>query len=498
MALVVALLAGLLIGPAAANAAEGDLDETFNPNGTIPGVLIQDPTAGDSDYITAIKPLDNGNILMSGWTIGATYSFAFTMVDDAGEAVNDFGTGGVAQHYVDENITHENLEAELQSDGKIVACGYADLNADNGYDGLLVRIDSSGDLDTSFGNQSNGWTHVNNTDDPALDVTFKHMIALEDDSIVVAGEWDNSTRNQMLIAKFTKDGELDTGFGGGDGYAMADPEHGGTNICFGLARTPDNGFVLAGNPGFIEGPDYPRKLTLIKFTSDGTLDTGFGTSGWASLEPSDTRDNSRGLDVAVTEGGDLYVVGSYTDHATNNTEGVVAKFDATGSLDTTYGTNGAVYFKPDTGYEGEAFALECLLGYDGRLYVLFFNEDSSAWDQQIVACFDSDGGLDPDFGDNGYTVNLQADSINVVLDERTAMAADTGGNILGGARYWDSDYDFHVARYEAQAVAPPAAGDPAPVAGSSSSSGCMAGSGAFPAAFAALAVVLAAWRRVCC
>jgi len=136
----------------------GDLDPTFgeltdpeDPDSLRTGLVLTDVTGGiDEAHAVAIQPWD-GKIVSAGfaWVPGTSSRMQFAVVrhNEDGTLDEGFGSGGkVVTRILD---TAEAESVVIQSDGKIVAIGWA-------YDGVghciaMVRYNSDGSPDDTFG-----------------------------------------------------------------------------------------------------------------------------------------------------------------------------------------------------------------------------------------------------------------------------------------------------------------------------------------------------------
>jgi uncharacterized delta-60 repeat protein len=159
----------------------------------------------------------------------------------------------------------------MQSDGKIVMAGGSDSGPGGASRFTLVRYNSSGSLDTSFGGAgvvTTGFETVENFAG-AWDVAIQ-----ADGKIVAAGGVAAGTvggPDGFALARDNLDGSLDTTFDGDGrqtlqfGYSYPGPV---------MAIQSNGQIVLAGQ---ILAPD--ENLALARVNTDGSLDTNFGTGG---------------------------------------------------------------------------------------------------------------------------------------------------------------------------------------------------------------------------
>ena len=153
--------------------------------------------------------------------------------------------------------------AALQPDGKILVAG-ASYNG-SGYDFSVVRYNTDGSLDTSFDGDGVVTTVVGSNS------SFAHGITLQaDGKILVSGYAISGSTNDYAVVRYNADGSLDTSFDG-DGIATVAV---GTSADYGreVAVQSDGKIIIVGNSN--NGSD--EDIGVIRLNSDGSLDTSFG------------------------------------------------------------------------------------------------------------------------------------------------------------------------------------------------------------------------------
>ncbi|MEP6995268.1 MAG: delta-60 repeat domain-containing protein, partial [Acidobacteriota bacterium] len=123
-----------------------------------------------------------------------------------------FGTGGQVQTDFNHSTDIANAVA-LQSDGKLVVVGQTYTNNDyTGEDFAVARYNANGTLDTTFG--SGGKV---TTDFPGLAAVPSSVIIQPDGKILVAGgAFPNFTfLGDFKLVRYNSNGSLDTSFGAG-------------------------------------------------------------------------------------------------------------------------------------------------------------------------------------------------------------------------------------------------------------------------------------------
>jgi uncharacterized delta-60 repeat protein len=204
---------------------DGSPDADFGVGGEVTTAFTGDASAA---YALALQP--DGKIVVAGtndWT--GTGNFALARYDTDGSLDTDFGVEGKIITSVSENFS-EAYGLVVQSDGKIVAVGIADL------DFALARYNADGSLDTDFGIGGLVTTDF----DGGVDVAYAAAL-LPDGKILAAGSAGGDGGDDFALAKYNTDGSLDEDFGGGalgpkPGTVVTDFAE-STNSAFALALT---------------------------------------------------------------------------------------------------------------------------------------------------------------------------------------------------------------------------------------------------------------------
>jgi len=137
------------------------------------------------------------------------YSSATDVIDATVTAVNDaptFNSGKVTTAIGTGNDS--GTSAIAQPDGKILVAGYALV--DSTYNFALLRYNTDGTLDTSFGSGGKVTTAIGASSDSGNSVAIQ-----TDGKILVAGNTWNGSSNDFGLVSYNTDGSLDTSFGTG-------------------------------------------------------------------------------------------------------------------------------------------------------------------------------------------------------------------------------------------------------------------------------------------
>lgn len=349
-----------------------------------------------------------------------------------GDLDPSFGQGGKVFHQAG-NLAVDSMA--LQPDGKILAVV---LNG-------LIRYNPDGSVDETFG--INGFASacfLNQGVGPSTGCV-RRIVLQPDGKIVGSGTmFAPNNKSDFMIARYNSNGSVDTSFGNG----------GVTQINFtgksegpwGLALQPDGKVVLAGNNSFAVSPT-PGAIVIegdgmvVRFNSNGTLDTGFGNGGLQMVPWTQGRDEIQG--VAISSSGKIVVGGN-----TGQGKMGLARLNEDGSFDSSFGSGGKA-----TGtqtYKVNAF----LYQPDGKV-VLVGTGDSYLTIK--VARFNSEGTTDLGFGSGGTatTTILQSNYANgaaLQADGKIVVAGKTGN-------WYDTNFDFGVVRFDSSGNLDPSFGN---------------------------------------
>ncbi len=404
-------------------AQPGSLDTTFGTTGKV--TTSMGPGA-DKIYALALQP--DGKIVAGGIQniTGIDNDFALARYNPDGSLDTTFGTGGKVTTPIGNG--DDQLKAILiQSDGKIVASGPTDSDPTTSviFDAALVRYNTDGSLDTSFGTAG----IVTSRFGPPGYLFVVNAIGIQSDNkLVVAGIYNGGANgNEFFAIRYTSTGALDNSFGSGGVVFTSFGTS--SDTCYGMTIQPDGKIVLCGTaivPGL--QPDF----ALARYNTDGSLDTTFGTGGLVTTDFGNGY-SENGNKVTIQPDGKLilagFIYGTSTDYA-------LARYNPDGSLDTAFGTGGKVTTGIGTLQD---YGASVLLQTDNKIIVSGYS--SIALYDFSMARYNTDGTLDTSFGTGG---KVNTDFNSGSDDYAYASALQPDGKIILAGASWN---DFAIARY---------------------------------------------------
>jgi uncharacterized delta-60 repeat protein len=388
--------------------SSGALDPTFGSGGTVTTSLS---TGSDMAHGVLLQP--NGDLIAYGSAapkLGVIGNFAFALAryTPGGSLDKTFGSGGlVTTAKVGSTTITGNTEqvgagvrqAALQSDGKIVAIGAGRY---------LVRYNTNGSIDTTFGAQglvtaSSGFS-VNSV-----------LIQPGNGDIVLGGSFGSD----FALLRYTPQGTLDSSFGN-NGEVVTPAAAGGI-----VALALENGDIVAGGGG-----------VLARYTLGGSLDTTFGAGGIVTSPVGITS-------LQVQPNGQIVAVGNETLSGTSYW--ALARYNADGSLDSSFGSGGSVTSSPSGSDVADGSAVES----NGQIVVVGWSAPFGNGALEL-GVYNANGSLDTNFGSGGFV--YQSGGLGTIDDYGSGVVVQPDGKIVAAGSFGltvsrDIKRDFMLARY---------------------------------------------------
>ncbi len=217
----------LLLGASAAAAAPADLDRSFGSDGI---ARIDGPGGSsfpaDAYARMAVGPQDEVFVLYSSYApceppFDCAVDLAIARFDADGNRDASFGTGPGSLLQVRQFTERHAFDLAVGPDGKpVVVASDRSLGPDGSVAGVTVaRFDREGHLDATFGVGGRAPQPFEAFADTPLAVAVQ-----TDGKIVVAGEGSMAEGGQeLLLARYLPNGDLDPGFGSGGRAAVTLP-----------------------------------------------------------------------------------------------------------------------------------------------------------------------------------------------------------------------------------------------------------------------------------
>lgn len=314
----------------------------------------------------------------------------------------NFGTGGAS--FTDFNAGDDaGYDIALQPDGKVIAVGCSINNQNRYYRIAIARFTQNGSIDKSFGNRGIIIEDFNNTKGSRA-----FSVALQNDGkIVVAGRIETYTEilpgsnmlltntSNIIILRYNPDGSRDTSFGNNgivinNTYNLEKPFEMANKV---VIQPDDNKIIVAGSS---ENNDDKHRFVVIRFNTNGTIDSTFGNNGYVIVDPDNADNVTIAHDIALQNDGKIVVsgcVGTKTFEGYTPESSLVVRLNEIGQLDNNFGISGKIINQSIK----EAYCVA--IQSDNKILLSGIPKSADF----AIARYNENGTLDSDFGTNGLS-----------------------------------------------------------------------------------------------
>lgn len=293
-----------------------------------------------------------------------------------------------------------------QADGKIIT--FIE-NRNNTFDCALVRYNSNGSIDSSFGN--NGMQVIGQG-------MPNKMIPRNNGKLAV------SYLNSPNIYGYNSDGTPDNAFG--------------TNGAVNIDQLNSIAFNVSAFTSSADGSIYVATSTnsgtfgLLKILPNGAVDNTFGTNGITSISFNYFPNNNVEIptDVMLLSDGRIILAGILRFSGQIAVTGICC-FLPNGTVDTSFGTNGKITIQ-----HGNLTSPSSLIHFENDSFAV--NNFSSDFNKYIITKFSSNGLID---------TNFSFDSTPNLYGIYSGIAQSDGKILIAGRKNYYDNGEFLIVRY---------------------------------------------------
>jgi uncharacterized delta-60 repeat protein len=410
----------------------GDLDTTFSFDGKIVDTLLGVST--DRSQATALQA--DGKIVVAGTVAYGNNRTACGITRYNANGTIDETFDGDGKVYAQISQFYFSCRAvAVQADGKILVAG--GNSASGSGDFALVRFNPNGSPDTSFDTDGTVTTNIAGYDSA-------NAIAIQTDGKIVAAGISNTGGANFALVRYNPNGSLDTSFDT-DGKVSTDfYGGGGTNEQVDAVAIQADGKIVAA--GYIYHGTGTYDFALMRYNADGSLDTGFNGSGKVSTDFQSGNSTNTDMAHAVAIQADGKIVaagsGSVTVDGTTTAGFALARYNADGSLDTSFDTDGKVITPAAPQFGSVAYA--AVVQTDGKIVAAGYGHSSGTWTDFTLVRYNANGSLDTSFDTDGIILT----DFSLSNEHARAALIQTDGKIVAaGYKGEGSGDDFALVRY---------------------------------------------------
>lgn len=384
----------------------GSVDVAYGTNGKATATNGQ-----EYDVARGMALQKDGKTIVVGYTLA---DFMLTRFTTRGTPDTTFGSNGVVVTDIDNNSVEQANAVIVQADGKILVTGNTLDNTKRNF--ALLRYLSNGTLDNSFSTDGKVITVLSTGQDEPM------AIALQPDGkILLAG----TSEGRFAVVRYKQNGMPDSSFSS-DGIQT-------TFIDNGQAVARSVHVLKSGKILLVGYIDYNAQADCVmtQYLANGNLDSTFGTNGKVIADVG-------GIDrmyCAAVQADERIVVAGVVQTSTFLFG--LARFTKTGTLDTSFSTDGKLTVSFGNNHSSKATAIA--LQPDGKILVTG-SDYFSGYDIALLR-LDSKGVPDAGFGSGGKVLTNFGPAN---IDEGAGIALLPDGKIMVGGV---SDGDFIAVRY---------------------------------------------------
>lgn len=358
----------------------GQLDNTFGDH----GISAIDYFSFESLTCAAIQP--DGKIVVAGQTGDAGHSkLAVLRLLPNGALDQSFASGGIftASEGPRSNVA---TTIALANDGAVVVAGNSiGEDASVGYREkiFMIKLNANGVLESSFSPVS---FDLGN-DEKAVSVKIG-----TDGKIYLVGNTLIGPQSDIIVFRFNANGTPDLTFGFGGSKTLTELAN-SWNYCYDMLLQPDGKILMAGETiGSFNGSNF----NLIRLDANGNYDASFSGDGIAANSISAKDDVPLTLEL-LPDG--KILAGGYSVDAEGNTKFTLVKYTASGVFDNSFGTSGKVITALEYGYGA---INDIGVSATGEIYAVGTAKNHCTMQDWVIAKYSASGILQTDFGEQGF------------------------------------------------------------------------------------------------
>ena len=405
----------------------GTLDTSFGRGG-----IVITPFNGFDAAVQSLLIQPDKKIIAGGSiTKSGTTQFSLARYNSDGNLDETFGNlGQVITEYPELMVM---TSMALQSDGKIIEAGNLYNSSVSISRFVLVRYHSNGILDTSFGIDGRVITNISDKLDRIASILIQN-----DGKIIASGATsDDATYSDFAMVRYNSDGTLDTSFGN-NGVVVTSIK--AWDYANAITTQNDNELIIAGatSKDFDLTLGFDYNFSVAKFDKYGVLDPTFGDGGFVIIASPDA--NEKALSVKVLSDGKIVLAG---EHHSSKYAFMLAQLFPNGNLDASFGDNGVVV----NGLSNE-FIESVAMQIDGKFLITEYHGTGGCCSADIkLMRFLEDGNFDTTFGTNGI---VTADFLNENNQANSIVVQDDGKILIGGVSGNQIHSDYGLARFNSE------------------------------------------------
>ena len=327
------------------------------------------------------------------------------------------------------------FDAYINNADEVVMTGASVHPTGNQTDFAALKIDSSGTLITGFGTNGLLVVDIDGDGTGTSNQSTGTTVASDSSNNLYFGIYTGISNFDTVIYKTDANGSVDNTYGtsGQATFGLSDQE----NTAEDLQIDSSNRAVLLTTTTTVVEPD----VVVARYTSAGILDSSFSVDGFNTLDATFSVDTlSELIELSVApHAGKFVAVG--TTVGSSGSVLIVARYNADGSQDETFGING---YYVHVSVESNIVGQDIVELSDGKLVVV-----GSFDEQGLVVMLKTDGTLETSFNETSF--NHQGSKLLSSGSQLSfnAVAVDSNNKIVVAGT---DGYDIYIARMSVSGI----------------------------------------------
>ena len=322
----------ILVGSGRNGSVTSGLMIKYNSSGLLDGSFANGKLEENQKAFNAAYLDKNGSIIVAGADTNSSKILVSKYLND-GTLDTSFGTAGHV-NFSEGDDDSSAIDMAVLSDDRIVIANkaYYDDDGNEVYYLRLLAYDENGTRDTSFGSDDNV-TFKLDINDSNVSVEPVSLVVDNSDNIYVGSNFTD-TNGDILILKYTSNGEFDNSFGN-NGKVFIDINS-STEYMTDMVLQNDGKILIS---GYYQGTISQYDHLLIRLESNGALDSSFGDGGYKIVDINSSGNPDKANTLKVQNDGKILLAG-YDEEVTSDYRMTLLRFDSNGTIDSTFGSNG--------------------------------------------------------------------------------------------------------------------------------------------------------------
>ena len=273
--------------------SDGTLDTSFDSDGKVitaigNGVWLgaESVIVQPDEKITVAGRIDPGSIFLP-------YNYFVVRYNSDGSLDSSFGNGGIVVTSVDAP-NGGRLTILPLANGKFFVVGTCYVEQIPNVSGAcVIKYNSNGSVDSSFNNNSFATTHYKYSQTQTLSFyrafQVSSAVLQSDGKIVIGGDINIPGRLRFMILRLNPNGSPDNSFGVNytepnnnlnQGFTVTSIVENNNNEVSDIALQEDGKIVAVGRTYWT---NFPSNFAIARFDASGAIDTGFGNQGFVLM-----------------------------------------------------------------------------------------------------------------------------------------------------------------------------------------------------------------------